>query len=232
MDDGKTMRIHLSDERPIIGTKKDFQDSVGRILERAELQLDPTTRKVFFPAKKMLQALDEDFRNLTYEKYLKENENIQEKMTREEFEKFRQEKIIENRQMIRDFDAGKITSTKILKSVGHIAMHAAMLPLFAVQYHRHQTAANMVEAVGEEVAFAIGAKAVGKVASKTPGVWKAPAVIVGSLAGGIGAVWAGHTFSEKMLDAKRHKWLTFQKSNYENKRSVVGHVVFGMGLSE
>ena len=71
MDDGKTMRIHLSDEQPIIGTKKDFQDSVGRILERAELQLDPTTRKVFFPAKKMLQALDEDFRNLTYEKYLK-----------------------------------------------------------------------------------------------------------------------------------------------------------------
>ncbi len=55
------MRIHLSDERPIIGTHKDFQDSVGRILERAELQLDPTTRKVFFPAKKMLQALDEDF---------------------------------------------------------------------------------------------------------------------------------------------------------------------------
>ena len=66
MDDGKTMRIHLSDERPIIGTHKDFQDSVGRILERAELQLDPTTRKVFFPAKKMLQALDEDFRNITY----------------------------------------------------------------------------------------------------------------------------------------------------------------------
>jgi hypothetical protein len=32
------------------------------------------------------------------------------------------------------------------------------------------------------VAFAIGAKAVGRVASKTPGPWKVPAMIVGSIA--------------------------------------------------
>lgn len=149
MEDGKTVRIHL--KNPYVGKQADFQDAIGKILADVEIDFDPTTEKIFSPTDRILQALDEDLKNLTYEKYLQENPDSK-KMSLEEFEKFKSETIRKNDQVIKDLRAGKISARHALKSTAlKVASHIALFPLFAVEFHRQQTPGNMIEAVLEEV---------------------------------------------------------------------------------
>lgn len=150
MEDGKTVRIHL--KNPYVGKQADFQDAIGKILADVEIDFDPTTEKIFSPTDRILQALDEDLKNLTYEKYLQENPDSKTKMSLEEFEKFKSETIRKNDQVIKDLRAGKISARHALKSTAlKVASHIALFPLFAVEFHRQQTPGNMIEAVLEEV---------------------------------------------------------------------------------
>ena len=71
MEDGKTVRIHL--KKPYVGTQADFQDAIGKILADVDIDFDSTTEKIFSPTDRILQALNDDLNNLTYEKYLQEN---------------------------------------------------------------------------------------------------------------------------------------------------------------
>lgn len=149
MEDGKTVRIHL--KNPYVGKQADFQDAIGKILADVDIDFDPTTRKIFSPANRILQALNDDLNNLTYEKYLQENPDSK-KMSLEEFEKFKSETIRKNDQVIKDLRAGKISARHALKSTAlKVASHIALFPLFAVEFHRQQTPGNMIEAVLEEV---------------------------------------------------------------------------------
>ena len=149
MEDGKTVRIHLKE--PYVGTQADFQDAIGKILADVEMDFDPTTEKIFSPTDRILQALNDDLNNLTYEKYLQENPDSK-KMSLEEFEKFKSETIRKNDQVIKDLRAGKISARHALKSTAlKVASHIALFPLFAVEFHRQQTPGNMIEAVLEEV---------------------------------------------------------------------------------
>lgn len=149
MEDGKTVRIHL--KKPYVGTQADFQDAIGKILADVEMDFDPTTEKIFSPTDRILQALNDDLNNLTYEKYLQENPDSK-KMSLEEFEKFKSETIRKNDQVIKDLRAGKISARHALKSTAlKVASHIALFPLFAVEFHRQQTPGNMIEAVLEEV---------------------------------------------------------------------------------
>lgn len=149
MEDGKTVRIHL--KNPYVGKQADFQDAIGKILADVEMDFDPTTEKIFSPTDRILQALNDDLNNLTYEKYLQENPDSK-KMSLEEFEKFKSETIRKNDQVIKDLRAGKISARHALKSTAlKVASHIALFPLFAVEFHRQQTPGNMIEAVLEEV---------------------------------------------------------------------------------
>ena len=149
MEDGKTVRIHL--KKPYVGTQADFQDAIGKILADVDIDFDPTTEKIFSPTDRILQALNDDLNNLTYEKYLQENPDSK-KMSLEEFEKFKSETISKNDQVIKDLRAGKISARHALKSTAlKVASHIALFPLFAVEFHRQQTPGNMIEAVLEEV---------------------------------------------------------------------------------
>lgn len=149
MEDGKTVRIHLKE--PYVGTQADFQDAIGKILADVDIDFDPTTEKIFSPTDRILQALNDDLNNLTYEKYLQENPDSK-KMSLEEFEKFKSETIRKNDQVIKDLRAGKISARHALKSTAlKVASHIALFPLFAVEFHRQQTPGNMIEAVLEEV---------------------------------------------------------------------------------
>lgn len=149
MEDGKTVRIHLT--KPYVGTQADFQDAIGKIFVDVEMDFDPTTEKIFSPTDRILQALNDDLNNLTYEKYLQENPDSK-KMSLEEFEKFKSETIRKNDQVIKDLRAGKISARHALKSTAlKVASHIALFPLFAVEFHRQQTPGNMIEAVLEEV---------------------------------------------------------------------------------
>ena len=149
MEDGKTVRIHLKE--PYVGTQADFQDAIGKILADVDIDFDPTTEKIFSPTDRILQALNDDLNNLTYEKYLQENPDSK-KMSLEEFEKFKSETIRKNDQVIKDLRAGKISARYALKSTAlKVASHIALFPLFAVEFHRQQTPGNMIEAVLEEV---------------------------------------------------------------------------------
>lgn len=149
MEDGKTVRIHL--KNPYVGKQADFQDAIGKILADVEMDVDPTTEKIFSPTDRILQALNDDLNNLTYEKYLQENPDSK-KMSLEEFEKFKSETIRKNDQVIKDLRAGKISARHALKSTAlKVASHIALFPLFAVEFHRQQTPGNMIEAVLEEV---------------------------------------------------------------------------------
>lgn len=149
MEDGKTVRIHL--KKPYVGTQADFQDAIGKILADVDIDFDSTTEKIFSPTDRILQALNDDLNNLTYEKYLQENPDSK-KMSLEEFEKFKSETISKNDQVIKDLRAGKISARHALKSTAlKVASHIALFPLFAVEFHRQQTPGNMIEAVLEEV---------------------------------------------------------------------------------
>lgn len=149
MEDGKTVRIHL--KNPYVGTQADFKDAIGKILADVDMDFDPTTEKIFSPTDRILQALNDDLNNLTYEKYLQENPDSK-KMSLEEFEKFKSETIRKNDQVIKDLRAGKISARHALKSTAlKVASHIALFPLFAVEFHRQQTPGNMIEAVLEEV---------------------------------------------------------------------------------
>ena len=149
MEDGKTVRIRLKNS--YVGTQADFQDAIGKILADVEMDFDPTTEKIFSPTDRILQALNDDLNNLTYEKYLQENPDSK-KMSLEEFEKFKSETIRKNDQVIKDLRAGKISARHALKSTAlKVASHIALFPLFAVEFHRQQTPGNMIEAVLEEV---------------------------------------------------------------------------------
>lgn len=149
MEDGKTVRIHLKE--PYVGTQADFQDAIGKILADVDIDFNPTTEKIFSPTDRILQALNDDLNNLTYEKYLQENPDSK-KMSLEEFEKFKSETIRKNDQVIKDLRAGKISARHALKSTAlKVASHIALFPLFAVEFHRQQTPGNMIEAVLEEV---------------------------------------------------------------------------------
>ena len=149
MEDGKTVRIHL--KNPYVGKQADFQDAIGKILADVDIDFDPTTEKIFSPTDRILQALNDDLNNLTYEKYLQENPDSK-KMSLEEFEKFKSETIRKNDQVIKDLRAGKISARHALKSTAlKVASHIALFPLFAVEFHRQQTPGNMIEAVLEEV---------------------------------------------------------------------------------
>lgn len=149
MEDGKTVRIHLKE--PYVGTQADFQDAIGKILADVDIDFDSTTEKIFSPTDRILQALNDDLNNLTYEKYLQENPDSK-KMSLEEFEKFKSETIRKNDQVIKDLRAGKISARHALKSTAlKVASHIALFPLFAVEFHRQQTPGNMIEAVLEEV---------------------------------------------------------------------------------
>ena len=149
MEDGKTVRIHL--KNPYVGKQADFQDAIGKILADVEMDVDPTTEKIFSPTDRILQAVNDDLNNLTYEKYLQENPDSK-KMSLEEFEKFKSETIRKNDQVIKDLRAGKISARHALKSTAlKVASHIALFPLFAVEFHRQQTPGNMIEAVLEEV---------------------------------------------------------------------------------
>ena len=150
MEDGKTVRIRL--KNPYVGTQADFQDAIGKILADVDMDFDPKTKKIFSPANRILQALNDDLNNLTYEKYLQKNPDSKTKMSLEEFEKFKSETIRENAQFIEDLRAGKISARHALKSTAlKVASHIAFFPLFAVEFHRQQTPGNMIEAVLEEV---------------------------------------------------------------------------------
>ena len=149
MEDGKTVRIHLKE--PYVGTQADFQDAIGKILADVDIDFNPTTEKIFSPTDRILQALNDDLNNLTYEKYLQENPDSK-KMSLEEFEKFKSETIRKNDQVIKDLRAGKISARHALKSTAlKVASHIALFPLFAVEFHRQQTPGNVIEAVLEEV---------------------------------------------------------------------------------
>lgn len=149
MEDGKTVRIHL--KNPYVGKQADFQDAIGKILADVDIDFDSTTEKIFSPTDRILQALNDDLNNLTYEKYLQENPDSK-KMSLEEFEKFKSETIRKNDQVIKDLRAGKISARHALKSTAlKVASHIALFPLFAVEFHRQQTPGNMIEAVLEEV---------------------------------------------------------------------------------
>lgn len=68
-EDGTKKRIHF--KKPFSGTSADFNNSMSRILSLVGLDYDPKIKRVFSPAKRMLQALGKDLENLKYEDFKK-----------------------------------------------------------------------------------------------------------------------------------------------------------------
>lgn len=52
------------------------------------------------------------------------------------------------------------------------------------------------------------------------------------MAGGVAVMTGGMMLSNSVLETSRQKWLYFQKANYSNERSIVGHMIGGLGSTE
>lgn len=85
LDDGTKQRITF--QKPYIGTREAFSDSLNRILTFSGLHYDPVEKRVCRPMARLIKAYGDDLKNLDYKKF--SSDPNAPKLTEEQFENWK-----------------------------------------------------------------------------------------------------------------------------------------------
>lgn len=215
-------------KEPYIGSKAEMNASMRKILETHGYTID-TRGRVKSPSFDALEKTRAQLRSMNFEQY-KQSEFYNEKITQQDFEKYKNEFTHSLDELSAQVKTGKVAAHTIspkmlMRSVtAHTKAFAIGMPFFFFSYNREQTGANLVTDVAEEIGFFLGYKSVSKF---VPG-WK------GKLLGtavGFGTVIGGNYLSDAYLEWKRHKWRFFDNSLYSDGKGALGHIL-NLGATE